>query len=411
MIHEITVPSAGESVTEAYIGEWRKQSGDIVNKGEILVELESQKATFELESEFAGRLEIVQPEEGATVGIGDVIAKIDDSADASASAPASNGKAAPAAKTAETQQAAPQKSGGIALASPSVRQMITERNLDISQLTGTGPGGQITLQDVENYGKPKAAPAAAPRPAAQPETPQIPIPIDEARGDVVKKAKRLRQQIAKNLVAAQQNAAILTTFNEVDMTSIMNFRKANKEEYKAKHGVSLGMASFFSLAAAKALMEFKEVNAYFDGKQIVYHNYVDLSIAVSTEKGLVVPVIRDVQDMDIVKFEQSMKELATKARENKLSIPDMTGGTFTVSNGGVFGSMLSTPILNAPQTAILGLHNILQRPMVVDGKIEARPMMYVALSYDHRLIDGKDAVQFLVRIKELCESVPEWMDL
>ena len=397
MIYNITVPQAGESVTEAYIGTWRKNNGDIVKKGDILVDLESQKATFELESEFTGRLEVVVPEPGATVTVGQVIARIDSAANAS--------QTAPSATAAATSSEVP--------TSPSVRKLMTEMNIDSTAVSGSGKNGRITKDDILTPAKSSpAAPAQAtatilqmpaPQAAAKPAT--TPVPVDASRGDRVERATRIRQQIAKNLVNAQHTAAILTTFNEVDMTQIMAFRKANKDNFKTKHGVNLGMVGFFALASAQALKEFPLANSYFDGQNIVYHDYVDLSVAVSTEKGLVVPVLKNVDKMDLVTFERSLLEVSTKAKDGKLSIPDMTGGTFTITNGGVFGSMLSTPILNMPQTAILGLHNIQERPVVIDGKVEARPMMYLALSYDHRIIDGKDAVQCLVRIKKLIEDL------
>ncbi len=401
MLHEIKVPAAGESVTEAYIGTWRKNNGDIVKKGEILVDLESQKATFELEADFSGKLQIIVSESGATVTVGDIIATIDDSASGSA-----------------TPQTPSAPSGGVdnshdTLSSPSVRKLMTELNVSADNIQGSGKNGRITKDDVLNRQSPASVPApvasattsVVTSPSAPSKATVIQVPVDTTRGDRVVKAPRIRQQIAKNLVQAQHTAAILTTFNEVDMTAIMAYRKANKEKFKAEHGVNLGMVGFFALAASQALQEFPLVNSYFDGQNIVYHDYVDLSVAVSTEKGLVVPVMRHVEKMSLVDFERSLMAISTKARDGKLSIPEMTGGTFTITNGGVFGSMLSTPILNMPQAAILGLHNIVERPVVIDGKIEIRPIMYVALSYDHRIIDGKEAVQTLVKIKKLVEDL------
>ena len=399
MIHEIKVPAAGESVTEAYIGKWHKVSGDFVKKGDVLVELESQKATFELESEFQGLLNVITSEVGATVAVGDIIATIDDAAQPGATASKSAGAKKEPAVEAKT--------------SPSVRRLMTENNVDASTVKASGKDGRILKEDVVSANKPaNATPAySTTAPAAKPAataatTSSALLPVDISRGDRVERATRIRQQIAANLVNAQHAAAIRTTFNEVDMTQIMEYRAKNKDRFKAEHGVSLGMVGFFVVAASRALKEFPLVNAYFDGQNIIYHNYVDLSIAVSTDRGLVVPVVRNVDQMNILGFEKSLAELSQKARDGKLSIPEMTGGTFTISNGGVFGSLLSTPILNMPQTAILGLHKIQQRPMVVEGgKIEARPMMYMALSYDHRIIDGKDAVQFLVKIKEGVENI------
>lgn len=400
MIHEIRVPSAGESVSEVYIGQWRKNNGDIVQKGEVLVDLESQKASFELESEFSGRLEILYPNAGDTVTVDEVIAKIDDSAKAS-----SEGKA-------PSQAATPATLSQDVIVSPSVRKLITENNLNPAQIQGTGKDGRITKDDVLNAlkQKEKPAPAAqAPTTRPQPSAPEKPqqqtVYIETRPGQRREQASRIRRQIAKNLKNAQNTAAILTTFNEVDMSQILAFRKKHKETFKEKYGVGLGMVGFFALAAVRAAKEFPEVNAYFTGEEIVYNDFVDISIAVSTERGLVVPVMRNVQDMTLVDFEKSLSEISTKAREGKLSIPDMTGGTFTISNGGVFGSMLSTPILNMPQSAILGLHKIEKRPVVVDDEIVIRPMMYLAMSYDHRIIDGKEAVQYLVRIKESIEDL------
>lgn len=381
MIHEIRVPQAGESVTEAYIGRWNKKSGDIVKKGEVLVELESQKANFELEAESSGQITILFPEEGTAVPTGEIIARIDDSMAANENQAASTTKPATAKESRSVQTtpapAAPPKPNTGTFMSPSVRKLVTENNLDVLKIKTDKP-----------------APAA-----------KNVVPVDTSRGDRVERASRIRQQIAKNLLQAQQTAAILTTFNEVDMSAVMDFRKANKEAYQKNHGVSLGMASFFCLAAARTLTEAPLVNSYFDGENIIYHDYVDLSVAVSTDRGLVVPVVRNVHSMDLVAFEKELGRLSERARDGKLSIPEMTGGTFTVSNGGVFGSLISTPILNSPQTAILGLHKIEKRPIVIDDQITIRPMMYITMSYDHRIIDGKEAVTFLVNVKKRIETL------
>lgn len=399
MIHEIRVPAAGESVTEVFIGKWRKKSGDIVKKGEVLVDLESQKATFELEADHTGRLDILYPNTGDKVAINEVIAKVDDSAKAGV---------APESAAGKVKSEAASKDAAV---SPSVRKIATETGIDPASVTGTGKDGRITREDVLNAAKVRTAPAQTTSQAAsQVKAPTATAPAfkfhaEPGRPQRRVPASRIRQQIAKNLVAAQHTAAILTTFNEVDMTAIMAFRKKNKDAFQAKHGVAPGMVGFFALAAARALKAFPLVNANFTGDEIIYNDFVDLSVAVSTDRGLVVPVLRDLQNMDLVGFEKALAALSEKARTGKLSIPDMTGGTFTISNGGTFGSLLSTPILNMPQSAILGLHKIEKRAIVVDDQIVIRPMMYLALSYDHRIIDGKEAVQFLVSIKESVENL------
>lgn len=406
MIHEVKVPKAGESVTEAYIGHWNKQSGDFVKKGEVIVELESQKANFEVEAETSGQITVLFPEPGTTVPTGEIIAKIDDSAN-------SNQPKMPAANSpTKTSKAAAEP-----VMSPSVRKLVTEKNVDPTSIAGSGKGGRILKEDILSNKVQAIQPqhASTPMPAysSRPATPapqagntaKVSLPIDTGRGDRVERATRIRQHIAKNLVQAQHTAAILTTFNEVDMSAVLDFRKQNKEKYQKEHGVSLGIASFFALASARALVEAPLVNSYFDGENIVYHDYVDLSIAVSTDRGLVVPIVRNVHQMDLVAFEKELNSLSEKAREGRLSIPEMTGGTFTVSNGGVFGSLISTPILNMPQTAILGLHKTEKRPVVVDDQIVIRPMMYITMSYDHRIIDGKEAVTFLVNVKRRIETL------
>jgi 2-oxoglutarate dehydrogenase E2 component (dihydrolipoamide succinyltransferase) len=335
MIHEIRVPAAGESVTEVFIGKWRKNTGDFVKKGEVLVDLESQKATFELESEFSGRIEILYPNTGDKVAVGEVLARVDDSAKAATGDSAASSPAKPAAET-STKDAA---------ISPSVRKILTENNINPATITGTGKDGRITREDVLSAAKASSvqtqttkqpAQQAKPQTSAAPTaTPQMQFPSESGRPQRRVAASRIRQQIAKNLLAAQHTAAILTTFNEVDMTQILEFRKKNKEDFQAKHGVAPGMVGFFAMAAARALQAFPLVNAYFTGEEIIYNDYIDLSIAVSTERGLVVPVIRDLQKLDLVGFEKALAALSDKARTGKLSIPDMTGGTFTISNGGL----------------------------------------------------------------------------
>jgi 2-oxoglutarate dehydrogenase E2 component (dihydrolipoamide succinyltransferase) len=396
MKHDVIVPSAGESVTEVYIGEWRKKTGDLVKKDEILVELETQKATFELRAERSGRIEVLKPERDEVVKPGDVIAVIDDSAasDADRKAEAPTGeKSAPAPKSEP-------------LLSPAARKIASEKHIDTDALKGTGKAGRITKEDIHRT---SPSPAAPPSTGVAPTAAQVAAPIkynvDVGRGEWREPATRIRRQIAQNLVAAQHTAAILTTFNEADMSQVMSFRKKYKEKFKEKHGISLGVVGLFALASVRALKEYPLVNSTFTGEEVISRDFVDISIAVSTERGLVVPVMRDVDQMNLVDFEKKLGELSEKAQQARLSIPEMSGGTFTISNGGVFGSLLSTPILNMPQSAILGLHKIQDRPVAVDGKVEIRPMMYMALSYDHRLIDGRDAVLFLVKIKEGIENL------
>lgn len=390
MKYEVKVPSAGESVTEVFIGTWLKKNGESVKKGEVLVDLETQKATFEIEAEASGVLEISHGIAGEKVAVGDVIATIDDSAQTGREAKEPL-KPAPSAASSK-----PSVHHG-----PAARKLIAEKQLDSNTIVGSGKGGRILKEDLLGVQKPHVA--------ATPQTPRSVSPytytVDVARGDRAVPATRIRRQIADNLVRAQHTAAILTTFNEVDMSAVLAFRKEHRDAFEQKHGVSLGMVGFFAFAAVRALKLYPLVNATFTGEEIIYHDYIDLSVAVSTDKGLVVPVIRDIGKLDLAGFEKAVSAMSEKARLGKLSIPEMSGGTFTISNGGVFGSLVSTPLLNMPQSAILGLHKIEKRPVVVDDKIEIRPMMYLALSYDHRIIDGKDAVQFLVAVKQGIEEL------
>ncbi len=412
MKHDVTVPSPGESISEVYIGTWLKQSGDKVEKGEVLVDLETQKATFEIEAEWSGQIEVLVPARGEKVNVGDVIARIDTSM-----ARGEKGASAASSKTPSTPSA-PQVKAAAAKTdiplSPAVRKIVAEKELDPIRVAGSGKDGRILKEDVR-YLDPASRSRVTSQPsevpvqgASKPATPQFSslyqVVVDTARGDRKVPAARIRRQIAANLVLAQHTAAILTTFNEVDMSAVMALRKRHKEGFQKKYGVSMGMVGIFALATARALKAFPLVNATFTGEDVIYHDYIDLSVAVSTERGLVVPVIRDVDKMTLPQFEKTLADLSQKAGSGKLSIPEMTGGTFTVSNGGVFGSLLSTPILNMPQSAILGLHKIEERPVAIQGKVEVRPMMYLALSYDHRIIDGKEAVQFLVWVKEAIEK-------
>lgn len=393
---EIKVPPVGESISEVTLVTWIKKDGEWVDRDEVICELESEKATFELNAEQAGILHHVA-QEGDTINIGDIACKIDETAERPAGAAAPAPEAAPAAeapKAAATTPAAPATAiAADVKATPVAKSMMADKNVNPGNVTGTGANGRIFKSDVlaalENPGRPAGKPLFT-------------------REDKVQKMSNLRKTVSRRLVEAKNTTAMLTTFNEVDMTNIMSIRKQYKDKFKEKHGVNLGFMSFFTKACTIALLEWPAVNAYIDGDNIVYHEYCDVSIAVSAPKGLVVPVIRNAESMGMHEIEGKIGELAAKARDNKLTIEEMTGGTFTITNGGVFGSLMSTPIINIPQSAILGMHKIQDRPMAVNGKVEIRPMMYLALSYDHRIIDGRESVGFLVRVKELLEN-PELM--
>jgi len=412
MKHEVVVPSPGESINEVFIGVWQKKSGDLVKKDEVLVDMETQKTSFDLQAEYSGKLEVLKPERETKVKPGEVIAIIDDAYAQEAQGTGSSSVKSEPVK-ASPLEFQPTKVMTETLLSPAARKIAAEKNLDASTVQGSGKDGRVMKEDVMAAEARPAQPSlklvsSAPAPAAAPTAapaPKIEYHIDVARGERVQPATRIRRQIAQNLVTAQHTAAILTTFNECDMSQVLEYRKKHKEGFKAKHGVNLGIVSFFALASVRALKEFPMVNATFTGEDIISRDFVDLSIAVSTEAGLVVPVIRNADKMGLVEIEKKLAELGEKARLRKLSIPEMTGGTFTISNGGVFGSLLSTPILNMPQSAILGLHKTQERPVVVDHQVVIRPMMYLALSYDHRLIDGREAVTFLIRVKEGIEDL------
>jgi 2-oxoglutarate dehydrogenase E2 component (dihydrolipoamide succinyltransferase) len=423
MKKNIVAPSVGESITEVSILKWHKKDGQAVKTGELLLEIESDKATVEIVAENNGVLQIGKPE-GTRIPIGEVIGLIDDAATATvaasaapaattsaaatpkAAAPATASAAAPAAPmtAAPARAAAPQSAG----MGPAARKLATEQGVDTTQVSGTGRDGRVTKGDVIQAG-------SAPRPASTPVSTSAPAPASaapvstyqERPGDRRVPMSMLRQRIAQRLVEAQHTAAILTTFNEADMGPIMEIRAKNKDAFKAKHGVNLGFMGFFAKACIEAFKTVPEVNASIDGRDTIYRDYVDLGIAVGTERGLVVPVLREAHTMSNIAIEKRIGELALKARDGKLSIADLTGGTFTITNGGTYGSLMSTPILNPPQSAILGMHKIQDRPMAVmdekGGKVVIRPMMYLALSYDHRLIDGKGAVTFLVAVKDLLE--------
>jgi 2-oxoglutarate dehydrogenase E2 component (dihydrolipoamide succinyltransferase) len=404
MTTPITVPALGESVSEATIAKWMKNVGDPVKKDEALVELETDKVTVEVFASAAGTLgEIIAPA-GTTVNVGTVIGNI--AAGGAAAAPAAKPAAAAAAPAkAAPAKAAPAPAGnGDDRLSPAVKKLVDESGVSPSAVAGTGKDGRLTKGDVlDHLEKQKAAPAAArPAPAPAPIVPHVPRNLTEREERVP--MSRLRRRIAERLKQAQNTAAILTTFNEVDMTAVMSLRDKYKDNFEKKHKVKLGFMSFFVKAALQALKEIPAVNAEIDGDDIIYKNHYDIGVAVGTEQGLVVPVLRNVDALSFAEIESGIAELGKRARDGKLAIEDLTGGTFTISNGGTYGSLMSTPIINPPQSGILGMHKIQQRPMVIDGKIEARPMMYLALSYDHRIIDGREAVTFLVRMKECLED-------
>ncbi|MDB5126075.1 2-oxoglutarate dehydrogenase complex dihydrolipoyllysine-residue succinyltransferase [Mucilaginibacter sp.] len=402
---EIKVPPVGESITEVTLSRWIKKDGEAVEMDEAIAELESDKATFELTAEKAGTLKTIA-KEGDTLAIGAVVCTIE----GGAGAPVATIPVTPAVADAvnESPQAAPSKGTTYASGTPSpaAAKILAEKGVDTSSINGTGVDGRITKGDALNaQNQPAAAPAqaAASKPAAAP-APQTPQPAPGTRSDRREKMSSLRKTVAKRLVAVKSETAMLTTFNEVDMAPIMEVRSKYKDKFKEKHGVGLGFMSFFTKAVTEALKEWPAVGARIEGEEVVYSNFADISIAVSAPKGLVVPVIRNAESMSLAEIEKAIVVLAGKARENKLTLEEMTGGTFTITNGGVFGSMMSTPILNSPQSAILGMHNIIERPVAVNGQVVIRPMMYLALSYDHRIIDGRESVSFLVRVKQLLED-------
>lgn len=392
---DVVTPSAGRSVTEAEVGEWSVKVGDVVKADDTLVELETDKAAQEVPAPVAGTIVKIAVETGTTVEPGVLLCQIDPSGEGAAAAPAA---AAPAPAA-----SAPAASGGSSMPpAPSAQKMMAENNLSADQVAGSGKRGQVLKEDVINAiasgatsssSAPSAAPVARGPVAAQ----------DEIREERVRMTK-LRQTIARRLKDAQNSAAMLTTYNEVDMGPVMELRKQYKDLFEKKHGVKLGFMGFFTKAVTHALKEIPAVNAEIDGTDIIYKNFCHIGVAVGTDKGLVVPVVRDADQMSIAEIEQEIGNLGRKARDGKLGMADMSGGTFTISNGGVYGSLMSSPILNAPQSGILGMHKIQERPMAVNGQVVIRPMMYLALSYDHRIVDGKEAVTFLVRVKESLED-------
>ncbi len=399
---EMNVPAVGESVTEVTIASWSKKDGDQVALDEVLCELESDKATFELPAEAAGTLRIVA-QAGETLAIGALIARIETGAAVAAPAQTPPAQPLPAAEPAQTGQ------NGYAAhhPSPAAAKILDEKGIPAQQVQGTGVGGRLTKEDAINAVSipTQAAPIPAAKPVQTAPAKVAPAPVMTGeRAQRREKMTSLRRTIARRLVAVKNETAMLTTFNEVDMKPVMDLRNKYKDKFKEKNGVGLGFMSFFTKAVCIALKEFPAVNAQIDGESMIFNDFCDVSIAVSTERGLVVPVIRNAEQLSFAQIEQEIVRLAGLARDNKLTIEQMTGGTFTITNGGTFGSMLSTPIINAPQSAILGMHNIVERAVVVNGEIVVRPIMYVALSYDHRIIDGKESVSFLVRVKQILED-------
>jgi 2-oxoglutarate dehydrogenase E2 component (dihydrolipoamide succinyltransferase) len=397
MTIEVRVPQLPESVADATLVAWHKKPGDAVSRDENLVDLETDKVVLEVPAPAAGVIKELKAQNGATVTSGQLLALLEEGAAATAAAPAkaATAKAEVAAKPAAAQpEATATKAGGDKLA-PSVRRLVEEHKLDAGAIPGSGRDGRITKGDVLAHMAPKPAATTAAAPAAAPAG---------TRAERRVPMTRLRARIAERLVQAQSTAAMLTTFNEVDLRAVNELRAKYKERFEKEHGARLGFMSFFVKACVEALRKFPVVNASVDGNDIVYHEYYDVGVAVSTDRGLVVPVLRDADALSFAEIEKSVLAYATKAREGSLTIEEITGGTFTITNGGVFGSLLSTPILNMPQSAILGMHKIQERPVVVDGQVVVRPMMYLALSYDHRIVDGRDSVQFLVAVKEALED-------
>jgi 2-oxoglutarate dehydrogenase E2 component (dihydrolipoamide succinyltransferase) len=410
----VTVPSVGESISEGILARWLKSDGQSVNAGEPLFELETDKASSVVPAVSAGALKI-QVKEGETVAIGSVVATIDPASSGSVAAAA---PAAPATQAARAVEPAPTSAaadgkpvdGAVAFPpSPAVRRLATEEGVDLGKVAATGPGGRITKGDVVGFLDSKATPSAPTKPAPAPAPAQVTpatvsVPASSGPRESRQRMSGLRQKIAQRLVEVQQTAAILTTFNEIDMSRTMELRTRYKESFQTKHGVGLGFMSFFVKATIEALKAYPAVNGRIDGNEIVYHNFYDIGVAVSTDRGLMVPVIRDADRLSFAAIEKAIGGFAAKAREGKITVDDLQGGTFTITNGGTFGSLMSTPIINPPQSGILGMHAIKKRPIAVDDAVVVRPMMYVALSYDHRLIDGREAVSFLVRIKDLVEN-------
>ena len=438
---EITTPQLGESIVEATVGHWLKAQGDAVTAGEPLVELETDKVNIEVTAPSDGVLASILKQEGETVGVGEVLAQVSAEQPAATPAPAlaatpapattaataaSNGATTPTPATAPSAEPSAESAAepaGSARATPLARRVADERHIDLQAINGTGVGGKITQEDVEAFVADHAAPAAVPQPPSAPPAPTpapvAPTPqpaptrqaapsalvtVGEAPREERVRMSRRRQTIAKRLVEAQHSAAMLTTFNEIDMSAVIEMRKRRRDVFKERYGVSLGYMSFFTKATLGALKAFPRLNAEIDGDEMILKRYYDIGIAVGVEEGLVVPVLRDADRLSFAEIERRIAVYADKARKNQLSLEDIRGGTFTISNGGIYGSLLSTPILNGPQVGILGMHKIEERPIAVNGQVVIHPMMYVALSYDHRIVDGTEAVRFLARIKELVED-------
>ena len=392
MVLEMQIPSPGESISEVEIAQWLVSDGDYVKKDQIIAEIDSDKATLELPAEQSGIINLIA-NEGDVVEVGQVVCNIDTSVKEELKK--SSDKKINVSETPNNNEEnikdSLQNNSKTEILSPAARKLIAEKNIDIDSLVGSGKSGRITKQDVL-IGKPAMGNAD-----------------NSKRTESRIKLSMLRRKVSERLVSVKNQTAMLTTFNEVDMSAIFEIRKKYKDKFKIKHGVNLGFMSFFTLASVRALKEFPAVNSMIDGSEMISYNYCDVSIAVSGPKGLMVPVIRNAQDLTFKSVELEVKRLAERARDGQITVDEMTGGTFTISNGGVFGSMLSTPIINPPQSAILGMHNIVQRPIAVNGKVEIRPIMYLALSYDHRIIDGKESVGFLVHIKEALENPSEFL--
>ena len=396
---DILVPDLPESVADATVATWHKKPGDAVVRDEVLVEIETDKVVLEVPASADGILDAVLEDEGATVLSRQILGRLREGN--SAGKESSEKADAKASTPAQRQQASLEEQNNDAL-SPAIRRLLAEHNLDPAAIKGTGVGGRLTREDVEKHLAKAPAPAEAKAPAAAPAA--APAPQLGHRSEKRVPMTRLRKRVAERLLEAKNSTAMLTTFNEVNMKPIMDLRKQYGEAFEKRHGIRLGFMSFYVKAVVEALKRYPEVNASIDGDDVVYHNYFDVSMAVSTPRGLVTPVLRDVDLLGMADIEKNIKELAVKGRDGKLTVDDLTGGNFTITNGGVFGSLMSTPIINPPQSALLGMHAIKDRPMAVNGKVEILPMMYLALSYDHRLIDGRESVGFLVAIKELLED-------
>jgi 2-oxoglutarate dehydrogenase E2 component (dihydrolipoamide succinyltransferase) len=419
---EIHVPELGESVADATVGRWLKQEGEAVKSGDPLVELETDKINFEVEAEQDGVLESISKGEGETVGVGEVIGTLgegdgaeapqetEEAEEEEAEAPAEAEQPEPEAEEAAQEADGHREMEDGVRASPSVRKLAQEYEIDLGEVSGSGSGGRVTREDVERLIREQGRGGAPTREAEQPAAEEdgkreaAPAPAAEDGREERVRLSRRRLTIAQRLVESQQNSAMLTTFNEADMSAVMELRRRRKEEFQERTGARLGFMSFFTKAAVAALKAFPKVNAELQENELVLKRYYDIGVAVSTDEGLVVPVLRDADRKNFAEIEQGIADLATKARDGKLTLEDLRGGTFTITNGGIFGSLVSTPILTLPQVAILGMHKIQERPVTVDGQVEIRPMMYLALSYDHRVIDGAEAVSFLVRIKEMIED-------